>query len=259
MAGCKVSNGASVALLVTTPSAFAQPGGARRGHGRGCGYIFVVDVAVLAAGSPLKQAMPIAIQSNLPHIVMQFGESINCPNCPLIRCAINTCAALTTGSFHFYAAIAKRFPHCVTKFFAPKDYAAIVLSGIVGHRNQAAVTTKLEVGFQFHLPYKTKHGGDASFVIATGPHVSVNTILGLPFMVATGMIIDFVDNVAGCRYLDCPPFPINSQRTLNHVPVTDKPDASVNISQYNDIIHEMENLKRYYDAKVQAGSSKIMP
>jgi hypothetical protein len=259
MADCKVSNGASVALLVTTPSAFAPPGGAGHGRGRSCGYIFVVDVAVLAAGSPLKQAMSIAIQSNLPHIFMQFGESINCPNCPLICCAVDTCAALTTGSFHFYAAIAKRFPHCIAKVFAPKDYAAIVLSGIVGHHNQAAMTTKFEVGFQFPLPYKTKDGGDASLVIATGSHVFVNTILGLPFVVAMGMIIDFVNNVADCRYLDCVPFPIDFQRTSNHVPVMDEPDASVNISQYNNIIREMENLERYYDAKVQAGSSKITP
>ena len=202
--------------------------------------------------------MPIAIQSNLPHIVMQFGESINCPNCPLIRCAVDTCAALTTGSFHFYAAIAKRFPHCVAKVFAPKDNAAILLSGIVGHHNQAAVTTRLEVGFQFPLPYKTKDGGDALFVIPTGPHVFVNTILGLPFVVATGMIIDFVNNVADCRYLDCVPFPIDFQQMSNHVPVMDKPDASVNISQYNAIC-EIENLERYYDAKVQTGSSKITP
>jgi hypothetical protein len=211
MASCKISNGASVALLVTTPSAVTPPGGAGHGHGHGHGYIFVVEVTVLATGSPLKQAMSITIQSNLPHIVMQFGESLDCPNCSSIRCVVDTCATLTTGSFHFYAAIAKRFPHCVAKVFAPKDYAAINLSGIVGHHDQAAISTKLEVGFQFHLPYKTKDGGDASFVIATGPHVSVNTILGLPFVVATGMIIDFVDNVADCKYLDCPPFPIDFQ------------------------------------------------
>ncbi len=185
MASRKISDGASVASLVTAPSAVAPPGGAGHGRGRGRSYIFVVEVAVLAMGSPLKQAMPITIQSNLPHIIMQFGKSLNCPNCPSTHCAVDTCAALTTGSFHFYAAIAKRFPHCVAKVFAPKDYVAIVLSGIVGHHNQAAVTTILEVGFQFHLPYKMKDGGDALFVIAKGPHVSVNTILGLPFVVAT--------------------------------------------------------------------------
>jgi hypothetical protein len=73
------------------------------------------------------------------------------------------------------------------------------------------------------------------------------------------MIIDFVDNVADCKYLDCLPFPIDFQQTSNHVPVTDEPDASVNISQYNNVIREMENLERYYDAKVQAGSLKTTP
>ncbi len=71
------------------------------------------------------------------------------------------------------------------------------------------------------------------------------------------MIPDFVNNVADCKYLDCPPFPIDFSRTSNHVPVMDKPDAAVDISQYNDIIQDMENLERYYDAKVQAGGSKI--
>ena len=65
------------------------------------------------------------------------------------------------------------------------------------------------MGFQFHLPYKTTAGEETSFVIATGPHVSVNTILGLPFMQGTGMILDLVDNLAECKYLDCPAFLID--------------------------------------------------
>ena len=105
--------------------------------------------------------------------------------------------------------VAKQFPHCVAKVFAPKDYSPIVLSGIVQSSDQAAVTTELEVGWKFHLPYWTTGGDVASFAIATGPNVSVNTILGLPFMVATGMVIDLVDNVAECKHLDCSPFTID--------------------------------------------------
>jgi hypothetical protein len=255
MTGCGMSNGTSVASSVTTLSTFAPPGGAA--HGCGCSCIFVVDVAVLAAGSLLKQAMPITIQSNLPHIIMKFGETLNCPNCPKIRMAVDTCAALLTGSFHFYAQIAKCFPHCVAKIFAPQDYAAIVLSRIV-QKGEAAVTTELEVCFQFHLLYKTKEGNDPLIMIATGPHVSVNTILGLPFVLATGAILDFVDMVVECKYLDCLPFPIDFRRTSNHVPVMDEPDASVQVMQFNDVVHEIENLECYYDAKVQAGGSKIM-
>ena len=110
-------------------------------------YIFIVDVQVLAAGSPFKQAMPVSIQSLLPHIFIQYGEHLNCPNSPLIHCAVDTYAALSTGSFHFYASVVKRFPHCVAKVFTPKDYAPIVHSGIVQSSEQANVTTELEVGW----------------------------------------------------------------------------------------------------------------
>ena len=153
--------------------------------------------------------MPVNIQSLLPHIVIQYGEEMNCPNSPSIRCAVDTCAALSTGSFHFYSSVAVFSPHCAAKIFSPKEYAPIVLSGIVQLSEHAAVTTNLEVGWQFHRPYKPRGSDDASFVIGTGPHVSVNTILGLSFMQGTGMIIDLVNNVAECKYLNCPPFTID--------------------------------------------------
>jgi hypothetical protein len=119
-------------------------------------------------------------------------------------------------------------------------------------KGEAAVTTELEGCFQFHLPYKTKEGNDASFMITTGPHVSVNTILGLLFQLASGAIVDFVNMVVECKHLDCPPFPMDFWRTSNHVPVMDKPDPPVQLTQFNNVVHEIKNLERYYDAMVQA-------
>ena len=95
------------------------------------------------------------------------------------------------------------------------------------------------------------------FLIATGPHVSVNTILGLPFMQGTGMILDLINNLAECKYLDCPAFPIDYRRMSNHVPVMDKTSATVQVAVLAKIIDEVTNLKRYYEAKVQAGSSRM--
>jgi hypothetical protein len=141
----------------------------------------VVDVPIFAASMPLKPQMPISIQSNLPHIAIKFGQDLDNSHCPTIRCAVDRCAALTTGSFPFFAAIAKHYPHCVEKVFAPQDYASIILMGIIWNKEET-VTTKLEVGFLFRLPYKTSDGDDSSFMVATGPHVSVNTIVGLPFI-----------------------------------------------------------------------------
>ena len=89
----------------------------------------------------------------------------------MICCAVDTCAALTTGSFKYFTAIAKRYPHCVMKIYAPQDYASIVLMGIVQTNKSEAVTTELEVGFLFHLPYKTSNGDDSSFMVVTGCHV----------------------------------------------------------------------------------------
>jgi hypothetical protein len=255
----ELSDTTSVASSVTTPSSVipaASRGQGQGGSAGGRGLIFIVDVTILAAGPALKPMMPIAIHSNLPHIVIQFGPILECPHSPSICCAVDSCAALSTGNFHYFASLAKCFPHCLAKVFAPQDYAPIVLLGVVQSQQQEAVTTELEVGFQFNLPYKTTQGEDASLLIATGPNVSVNTILGLPFMQGTGMILDLVNNTAECKYLDCPPFPIDFRRKLNHVPVTDEPSATVQLVESTKIIEDIKHLECSVEAKVQARGSR---
>jgi hypothetical protein len=253
-------NHSSVTTSVSTPRSVTQQGldhGRGRGRGRPGRVILVADVVVLAAGLPLKRTMPISIQSNLPHILLQFGADLDSPNCPSICCAVDSCVALTTGNFHFFASVAKRYPHCVSKIYTPKDYAPIVLSGIVSS-NAASVTTELEASFLLHLPYRTREGDTTSLMVATGPNVSVNTIIGLPFMKATGMIIDLVNEVVECKYLDCPPFPVNFFWTSNHVPVMDDNGTPIHhASSYVQLIDEIRNLERYYDAKVMAGSPTV--
>ncbi len=112
--------------------------------------------------------------------------------------------------------------------------------------------TKLEVGFLFHLPYRTQEGNTSSLMVVTGPNVSVNTILDLPFMEAMGMLLDLVDKVVDCKYLDCPPFPVDFCRTSNHVPVLDDPsNTPANPApSHLQIIKEVENIEQYYNAKV---------
>ena len=201
--------------------------------------------------------MPILIQSNLPHIVLQFGADLDCPNCPSICCAVDSCAALTTGNFHFFALVAKRYLHCISKIYTPEDYAPIVLSGIVSS-DAASITMELEVGFLFHLPYWTREGNSALLMAATGPNVSVSTIIGLPFMKTMGMIMDLVDKVVECKYLNCLPFPVDFLRTSNHVPVMDKGGTPIHhASSYIQLIDKINNLECYYDAKVMAGSTRI--
>jgi hypothetical protein len=126
-------------------------------------------------------------------------------------------AALCTRNYHFFAAIAKQYPHFVAKIFLPEDYLPILLSGII-QDHAHSIITDLMVAFQFHLPYLTRDGCPTSFVVATRPQVSVSTVLGLLLITATGMIINTVDNIVEAKHLDCPQFQIYFSCTTKNIP-----------------------------------------
>jgi hypothetical protein len=115
---------------------------------------------------------------------------------------------------------------------------------------------ELKVGFQFHLPYCTSGSDYLSLLVATGPNVSVNTIIGLLFIKATGMILDFVDDVAECKHLDCPPFPMDFWRMSNHGPVTEAPVHHLSPHE-TSVLKELLILEHWYNAKVMAKSSSV--
>ncbi len=173
--------------------------------------------------------LPIKIHSDFPHIVIQLGSILGGSNSPNIRAVMDTAAALTTGILHFFTKIAKAFPHMVAAMYAPKDYAPITLSGIV-KQNGESVTTELLVAFKFKLPYFTKEGTPTTFMVAVGPNVTVNTILGLPFIKQTKMIVNVADQVAELRALDALPFPIGFRRAQCHVPSIDETKVHVNVT-----------------------------
>jgi hypothetical protein len=160
---------------------------------------------------------------------------------------VDTAAALSTGNFHFVAAVAKQYPHCVAKLFVPKDYNPIVLSGIIQHGGES-ITTELTVGFQFHLHYLTKDGNTTSILIATGPHVTVNMIIGLPFIQATCAVINLADNVAELCALDAPPFPLKYHLATVHVPIVDEGNEHpVHMTgAYDNLIAEINALERHF-------------
>jgi hypothetical protein len=94
---------------------------------------------------------------------------------------VDTAATLTTGNLHFFAALAKAYPHTAASIHSPSDYSPIMLSVVVQHDGNS-VTTKLSVGFRFHFPYLAREGNPTSFLVATGRNVTINAILGLLFI-----------------------------------------------------------------------------
>jgi hypothetical protein len=127
-----VSSGDSTSItssITGTGNAFSP------GSGQGCGkdrgpVVFMYVVSILTTQtSSTRPILPVVIQSLLPHISLQFRTTIDNPNVPMIRCMDVTGAALNPGNYSFYAAVAKWYPHCVAKFFLPKDYSTIILLG----------------------------------------------------------------------------------------------------------------------------------
>jgi hypothetical protein len=145
-------------------------------------------------------------------------------------------------------ALAKRYPQCLYKLFTSQECAPIILPGVV-QNGDSAVTTTLDCTFQFHLPYKLRgDGGDCVISIADGKDVAVNVILGMPFITAMKMILDFVDNLATYNAIDHPPFPMDFCCTSNTVP---NPDAGVNVGTViHPVICELNNYERWRCAQI---------
>ena len=178
----------------------------------------------------------------MARITLATGTANKEKDCPNLRCVFDTGAALSTANFHFMEAIVRQFPHILKRIYMPADYAAIVLSGIVTSSNDEPITTELPVGFEIHLPYLTKDGSETSLLVAAGPDVAVNLILGLPFIKATGMIGDFVDNVCQAKHLLCEPFLIDFKRASKSIPVFSAAHAPCNVGDIQVATHVLAVL-----------------
>jgi hypothetical protein len=146
-------------------------------------------------------------------------------------------------------AVVRQYPHILKRIYLPAGYASIVLSGIVTSANEEPITTELSVGFEVHLPYLTKDGSETSLLVAVGPDVAMNLILGLPFIKATGMIGNFVDNVCQAKHLLCDLFPINFKRATKSIPVFTDASAPCNIAYSQDTLHVLAALRKFFPPK----------
>jgi hypothetical protein len=65
--------------------------------------------------------------------------------------------------------------------------------------------------------------------------VSVNTVLGLPLIITTGMIIDFVDKVVEAKHFDYPPFKINFCHTTKTIPAIESKAPTTHCIEFEDV------------------------
>jgi hypothetical protein len=186
----------SVGSSVTNPSTIQSPTHRREfnrpsGNSHGPNSVIFLGQAI-AFAAPNKEALPVPIASFLPQIMLELVGGLS------VWSVVDTAAYLCTGNSHFLFHLAKSYPDCIAAIYTSDDYSPIILSGIVRRKNDV-VTTALPVAFLFNLDYFTKDGKPAQLMIAGGPDVNVNLILGNPFLQATNMVIDYSEKVAQCR------------------------------------------------------------
>jgi hypothetical protein len=234
----------SQASLITASTSLSLPGPA----------VFVIqvpDATVLNTAAPARWILPVPIQPSFPHIIIQLGQTLRCSKCPAIRCVVDTATTINTGNLHYFAAIAKAFPHTIAAIFSAADHNPIVLSSIV-QQGGASATTDLTVAFQFHMPYLTCKGHPTTLLVACRPNVMVNTILGLPFIQATKMVLDAANQVAKLRALDTPPFALDLRRGMCTLPPVSDPPDNDTATHYTDIIKEVNRIEAMYSKTTDA-------
>ena len=241
------TDAASVVSSVTSPTASSSP--VDRIHRTlFCSTKLEEDeigiIPVLSADSPACRVLPVAVTNAFPTIELPVGSHDD-SSFPAIKCVVDTAAGLTTGNIRYIASVAKQYPHTLVHLYAPTDYRPVVLSGIVrstGDDEQFA-TCELDCAFEFHLPFYGRDGATISLIIATGPDVSVNCILGLPFLKGCGGVVDLVNDLVDLRHLDCKPFKLKMLRPSCYVPEAAPPAADDHGTvQFERVIAEIDSL-----------------
>jgi hypothetical protein len=162
------------------------------------------------------------------------------------------------GNLHYFAVITKAFPHTVAAIYSTADHSPIILSGII-QQGGASVTTDLTVASQFHMAYFTFKGTPTTLLVACGPNVMVNTILGLQFIQATKMVLDAVDQVAKLRALDTPPFPLDFRRAMCTLPAVGGPPDEDSAIRHAKVINEVNRIEALYSNKTPTASDTQKP
>ena len=182
----------------------------------------VLAVSVLSVIGP-KPPLPIGHDPALPHINFSVGKSDK--QSFKISLAFDSCAVLNVGFLPYHLAIAKACPSVVKSItWAKKDYAPLVLSGIVNNKesgdtsNTPSTTTLLPATIEYHTPYLTKDDTPITLKIALGNQVGVNTILGLSTIKNAKMSLDLDANVVQSGVIKGSPFQLSFKPTSRGIP-----------------------------------------
>lgn len=154
-----------------------------------------------------KPVLPINYNINLPHFALSIGNkdifSFK------LSVAFDTLAVLNVGNADFHLAISKRYPQTVKSLVWANDaYSPLTLSGVVSKDLKYKPITELPAVIEYYLSYNTKQDTSASFKVALGKNVAVNTIIGFATIKAAKLNLDVENDVITSSILSTGPMPV---------------------------------------------------
>ena len=66
----------------------------------------------------------------------------------------------------------------------------LTLAGVVSDDGLVSTTTELPIAMTFYTPYRTREGSQVLLTLAVGVKISVNVLLGMPFLKSIKATID---------------------------------------------------------------------
>jgi hypothetical protein len=128
--------------------------------------------------------MPISSNNELPHVAFPIGKS---NGAALVTALYDTGGALNTGNIHLHNFIRKKTPSAVAayeKFNGKIPFDPIKLCGALLDPSDynAEKHGILSAVITYYTPFKSIKGKPITFSVALGVDMSVDTIIGIPFI-----------------------------------------------------------------------------
>lgn len=165
---------------------------------RGRLFVYFAKICVSKAALPPLRQMPLALDNELPGIILGVGEESKSDISFL--CHLDTCAAMNTGNLRMHQYVMTAHPELVVSYSRYDDrepFMPISLQCALSDDNNVGETNdenKLVAVVTYRTPYTSNTGDAITLSFGLGHNVSVRTIIGLPTIKAWKGVMNFVDN-----------------------------------------------------------------
>ena len=151
---------------------------------RGTHNQFVISVCCCNVQNSNLRRMPITSSNELSHVSFPIGSKLDEAS---ISCLYDTGGALNTGNIALHMNIRKTVPTAVSdyeEFDGSNPFDLIKLCGALLEPSDYDSTKHgiLSVVIHYHTPYSTLEGKKVLLCFALGADISVDTIMGIPFI-----------------------------------------------------------------------------